>query len=300
MEIISNFELYGNEGFSKSKRFRCFEKINIFLFLALVAEIIYLICILYFLGNQKGIFLELNYRKYQLNNDNEELNHELNENIEKNHLYNSEIKDKKEKMKIFDDYIRNYTQLTKELINGNLTNNEIYIKLKEKNNEKIKKINELRLIKENSKINFKQIIDSIIIDKEVELNNIINLIDNLNPNEIKNRIKLCYRGENFNLNLTEAFEKCDLKNNIPYLILFQTDIFKRYGAFISANSDKNSLNFAILPNGFISKTKIQELDLNRKKSLIYIINLIKEYKFDNSENSLESRSKIFDLEIFHI
>ena len=156
------------------------------------------------------------------------------------------------------------------------------------------------MIREKSRADIKQIIDSNIIDKKIELTYIINLIGNINPNEIKNKFRLCYRGEKHNFNFTKAYEKCEIVKNQSFLLLFQTNIFKRYGAYISNNNEQNSINFAILPNGFINGTKIEYLDLNRKKSLIYIINLIKKNKYDNNKNNLDFRSFINDFELFII
>ena len=51
MEHISNFELYGNMGYTKSKPFRCFEKIIIFLILAFIVLLLYLISVLSILKN---------------------------------------------------------------------------------------------------------------------------------------------------------------------------------------------------------------------------------------------------------
>ena len=300
MEHISNFELYGNEGFTKLKPFRCFEKINIFLFLSFAIEIVYLICVLYVLNNKTYLFIELNYRKYELNSNNQKLNHKLYQAIDRNYSYDKEIGEKENNIKKLEEYINNYNQISKELLNSDFTNNELYIKLRENNNEKNIKIEELKLIREKSRADIKQIIDSNIIDKKIELTNIINLIGNINPNEIKNKFRLCYRGEKHNFNFTKAYEKCELVKNKSFLLLFQTNIFKRYGAYISNNNEQNSINFAILPNGFINGTKIEYLDLNRKKSLIYIINLIKKNKYDNNKNNLDFRSFINDFELFII
>ena len=300
MEHISNFELYGNEGFTKLKPFRCFEKINIFLFLSFAIEIVYLICVLYVLNNKTYLFIELNYRKYELNSNNQKLNHKLYQAIDRNYSYDKEIGEKENNIKKLEEYINNYNQISKELLNSDFTNNELYIKLRENNNEKNIKIEELKLIREKSRADIKQIIDSNIIDKKIELTNIINLIGNINPNEIKHKFRLCYRGEKHNFNFTKAYEKCEIVKNQSFLLLFQTNIFKRYGAYISNNNEQNSINFAILPNGFINGTKIEYLDLNRKKSLIYIINLIKKNKYDNNKNNLDFRSFINDFELFII
>ena len=53
-------------------------------------------------------------------------------------------------------------------------------------------------------------------------------------------------------------------------------------------------------NGYVFGTNIEEISIERRQSLLYIINLIKKYKYDNEENSLDSNSIINDLEIFKI
>ena len=300
MEHISNFELYGNEGFTKSKPFKCFEKINIVLAVLFIMEIIYLICTLNFLNTKTTQFNELNYRKYVLNSKNEKLSKELYQAKIKNNKYNKEIDDKNNKIKTLDEYINNYNDLSKELLKSNFTDNELYIKTKEKNNKKINEINNLKLLRKKIKIDLRGEADSVIFDSENEFNNIINLMNNISIIDVKNKTILCYRGNNDNLNLTEAYNKCELSHNISFLLIFQNNIYKRYGAFISNNTEQNSFIFDIKNNGYVHRSDIEELGFNRKQSLMYIINLIKKYKYDNKENSLDSKSIINDLEIFQI
>ena len=300
MEHISNFELYGNEGYTKSKPFKCFEKINIVLAVIFIIEIIYLICTCNFLNKKTYQFNELNYRKYELNSNNDKLSQELYQAKLKNNEYNEEILDKQHKIKTLEDYINNFNNMSKKLLNSNFTDNELYIKTKEKNIKKRKNINNLKLLLKKSKKDFGGNFDSIILDSETEFNNIIKLISNANMTEIKNKTKLCYRGENSNLNLTQAYDKCELYKNISFLIIFQNNIYKRYGAFISNNNAQNSFIFGIYNNGYVFGTNIEEISIERRQSLLYIINLIKKYKYDNEENSLDSNSIINDLEIFKI
>ena len=295
MEHISNFELYGNLGYTKSKPFRCFEKIIIFLILVFVIELLYLVGVLNVLNNEKGKFYELNYRKYSLNNKNEKLNQELYESIAKNYSFDEEIEEKNNKIEVFENYITNYTKLTKDFLQLPFSDNNVFIKLKERNDKKNKIINCLELRKDRVKKNFTEKIDSKIIDKESELNNILNLI--MKVNEQNNPFKLCYRADT-NFNFAEAYEKCKLKENNSFMILYQTNIYERYGAFISKNKERSTFVFAIYPNGEIYRINIDELDPNRSQSLIYIFNLIKQIKYNSFENSLFSKLTINDFEIF--
>ena len=297
MEHVSNFELYGNMGYTKAKPFLCFEKIVIFLILVFIIELLYLVGVLNVLSNKTKQFNELNYRKYELNTKNEKLNQEYCQAVEKNYLFDDEIEEKNDKIKVLDKYIYNYTQLSKEFMKSPLSDNKIYIKIKEKNEKKSKIIDNLKLMKDKEKKDITEKIDSKIIDKESELNNILNLI--MKVNEQNNPFKLCYRADNNNLNFEDAYQKCKLReNNNSFMILYQTNLYERYGAFISKNKERSTFVFAIYPNGVLYRINIEELDSNRRQSLIYIINLIKQIKYNNNENSLYSKLVINDLEIF--
>ena len=297
MEHVQNFELYGNMGYTKAKPFRCFEKIVIFLILIFIIELLYFIGVLNVLNNKTKQFNELNYRKYELNTKNEKLNQEYCQAVEKNYSFDDEIEEKNEKMNVLDKHIYNYTQLSKEFLKSPLSDNKVYIKIKEKNEKKLKIIENLNIKKDKEKKDFIEKIDSKIIDKESELNNILNLI--MKVNEQDNPFKLCYRADNNNLNFADAYEKCKLKeNNNSFMILYQTNLYERYGAFISKNKERSTFVFAIYPNGVLYRINIEELDSNRRQSLIYIINLIKQIKYNNNENSLYSKLVINDLEIF--
>ena len=303
MEHISNFELYGNEGYTKSKPFKCFEKINVFLAVVLIMEIIYLICTFNILNKKTYQFNELNYRKYELESNNVKLSQEFCQTEIKNNEYNKEIEDKNNKIKTLEDYINDYNNLSKELLKSNFTNNELYIKSKENNNKKRNIINDLKLLRKKIKIDLEGNADSVIFDSEYEFNNIINLMNNVSLIEIKNKTILCYRGDKDTLNLTEAYTKCEISKNISFLLIFQNNMYKRYGAFISNNREQNSFIFDISNNGNVHGTNLEEISFNRRQSLMYIINIIKKYKYDNKENkenSLDSNSIINDIEIFKI
>ena len=84
------------------------------------------------------------------------------------------------------DYINNFNNVSKELLNSNFTDNELYIKTKEKNIKKRKNISDLKLLLEKAKKDFGGNFDSIILGSESEFHNIINLISNANAAEIRN------------------------------------------------------------------------------------------------------------------
>ena len=300
MEHISNFELYGNEGYTKSKPFKCFEKINVILAVVFIMEIIYFIYTFNILNKKTYQFNELNYRKYELESNNVKLSQEFCQVEIKNNEYNKEIEDRNNKIKTLEEYINDYNNLSKELLKSNFTNNELYIKTKEKNNKKRNIINDLKLLHKKVKIDLEGNAYSVIFDSEYEFNNIINLMNNASLIDIKNKTILCYRGDKDTLNLTVAYKKCELSKNNSFLLIFQNNMYKRYGAFISNNREQNSFIFDIYNNGDVHGTNLEEISFNRRQSLMYIINIIKKYKYDNKENSLDFNSIINAIEIFKI
>ena len=147
---------------------------------------------------------------------------------------------------------------------------------------------------------------------------------------IQNRFRLCYRAEDNNLNFTEAYYKCKLQNDVSFVLVYQTYTYQRYGIFIPNQKEISSFTFSgiqrslmtlenqgaekffgepsldirdfisINNDGIVSGKVIENLDLSRKQSSIYIINLIKKNKDNKEENSFDSMSNINDLEIFLI
>ena len=155
-------------------------------------------------------------------------------------------------------------------------------------------------MKEKEKSAFRTKCDSIIFDNVKELYNIVKLMTYSKIYNIQNRFRLCYRAEDNNLNFTEAYYKCKLQNDVSFVLVYQTYTYQRYGIFIPNQKEISSFTFSINNDGIVSGKVIENLDLSRKQSSIYIINLIKKNKDNKEENSFDSMSNINDLEIFLI
>ena len=298
MEHISNYELYGNIGYTKAKPFPYLEKITVLLFIIIILSILYLICLLFFITNKTYQLNTLNYKKYILDSDIVKLNQKYYESFEKNYSFDEEFKEYTKKIKLKEDYINNYIELTKELFYSNYSDGNVFIKLQEQNKQKEKKVDELKTFLDNSKENIMTKFNSKIFDEEIELNNLWNLITNNYQNKSIETMKLCYRGENKKINLNDAYENCLLNNANSFLMIFQNNLYNRYGVYISNNDKKESFTFLINSDGFIKKRKIEELDSSRKQSLLYLINLIIKNYYDNSEYSLDLNSSLNIIELF--
>ena len=123
-------------------------------------------------------------------------------------------------------------------------------------------------------------------------------------------MKLCYNGEDNKIDISEAYNKCDLSRDIPFLIVLQTDKFKRYGIYISNMKE----NYAFVFTFNFEKKEMQQIELNnnnQRQSIIFLFNLIKNMKFDddklfiieNKEEEIKEELKdlkVTDLEIFYI
>ena len=203
-----------------------------------------------------------------------------------------------------EEEIANYKKMSSYLLNNFTPTTEALVREKERTSKKIFLINELKSKIRNSNKIFREKFNSKIIDSlyEIYSNELLT-----NKNNI-HELKLCYNGENNKIDISEAYSKCDLDRDIPFLIVLQTDKFKRYGIYIS---DKKE-NFAFVFTFNFEKKQVQQIELNnnQRQSIIYLFNLIKNMKFENDKLFIieekddikeEIRDlKVTDLEIFYI
>jgi hypothetical protein len=172
----------------------------------------------------------------------------------------------------------------------------------------------------NSNKNFREKYHTTILDSQDELDNIKALI-NMNNNNIKD-FNLCYRGENDNINFGEAYDKCDFKKDLQFIILLQTITFQRYGIYISNIKSKNSFIFYFPLKSYDKNKKIKmekkriELNELQRQSFIYILNFLQKNVnskiLNNSGDTNDNKDKdimdeniikdfkIVNIEIFHV
>lgn len=308
MKKFKNYESleFGKENNNRQekKQDHLWVKIGILLVLIIIFQIIYIICINSYLKEKNNELIDLNYKKYILENGNKKLYNELNEYLTNKHSYEHKFQKLEKEIKRKEEEIVNYKNKSRYLLDNFNPTTEALLREKEKTNKKISLINELKIKIKNSNKIFREKFNSRIIDSLYEIYSIELLTNKNNIHELK----LCYNGEDNKINISEAYNKCDLNRDMPFLIVLQTDKFKRYGIYISNKKD----NYAFVFTFNFEKKQIQQIELNnnQRQSIIYLFNLIKNMKFendklfiieDNEENKEEIRDlKVTDLEIFYI
>ena len=273
-------------------------KIGIFLVLIIIFQIIYIICINSYLKEQNDKLLQINFKKYLLEDGNKKLYEELHEDVLTKYSDDEILKQTDIDIKRKDEEIGEYIKKSNHLLNTFSPTTETFIRIKEENDKKKLKINELNLKLIDSNKELREKYNTKIIDSINELNSIQSLIHKYNLNNIK----LCYKGENEEINFAEAYDKCDFNKDISILIVFQTDIYERYGIYISNKKDNNSMVFSF--NFKKKENKSVEISDTQRQSFIYLINLVKEaISNNNNDNKNKNNMKelnVVDLEVFHI
>ena len=273
-------------------------KIGILLVLIIIFQIIYIICIHSIIKEKNNQLLQVNFKKYLLEDGNKKIYNELKENILTKYSIDEELKNNDKDIKKREQEIIEYKQKSNYLLNNFSPTTETIIKLKEENKKKELILNELKSKLINSSIP----LNSEIIDSINEINSIESLT---NENNIKN-YKLCYRGKYDKIDFSDVYDKCDFDKNISLLIVFQTYIYERFGIFISNKKENNCFIFSF---NFNNKKERKIIDINdtQKKSFIFLINLIKDLKFNNEKKDKDKEKdneiknlNIIDLEVFHI
>ena len=277
-------------------------KIGILLVLIIIFQIIYIICIESNLNDQKEELIQLNFKKYILDNGNNKLYQELHEDMLIKYSDEETINKLEKEIIRKDVEIANYKNMSNYLLNNFSPTTETLIKIKEENNKRVLEINNLKSELINSNKTFREKYNTKIIDSKQEFNTIKILINNNNIYDLK----LCYSGANNEINYSEVYNKCDLSKDISFLIVFQTDKFERYGVYLSSKKDNNSLIFSFN----FRKKEYQQIELNnaQRQSIIYLLNLIKNMIFNNEnkdrlndeDNENIKYLNITDLEIFYI
>lgn len=309
-----NFEVDENKTNNpkKVKKSHSFARINIVLTLIIIFQIIYLIRIFSTVKEKNNQLTRLNFKKYLLDNGNKKLDQELNEIFQEEYSFEEENKKKDKEIKIKEEQIKKYKKMSSNLLHN--ISPETLVKLKEENKDKKIKIDELKLILDNNSKIFREQFNTKIIDSKKEFNIIETLINKKN-NKI-NDFKLCYIGQNEDINYGDAYDKCDFNKDTPFLILFQTNKFERYGIYLSNRIQNNSFVFSFPLNnknfGKILESESFELNNYQRQSLIYLLNLVKNLNNDDNNNKdkdskdnnnnidEEKYFNITDLEIFHI
>ena len=316
-----NFEIEDNKNNNsgkKGKQSHSCAKIIILLILIIIFEIICLICVKSRVSEKNYELTRLNFKNYLLDIGNKKLDLELKEIFITKYSLIEDIKEKDKEIITKKTNIEKYLNMSSYLLNNYSPTLETLIKIKAEIDNKTIILNQLKTLLNNTNKNFREKYHTIILDSQDELNNIKTLI-NMNNNNITN-FNLCYRGENDNINFGEAYDKCDLKKDLQFIILLQTITFRRYGIYISNIKSNNSFifYFPLKDNDKTRKIKMEKkrIELNelQRQSFIYILNLLQKsvndknlndtgdnkYNKDIIDENIVKDFKIADIEIFHI
>ena len=318
-----NFEIEDNKNNSsgkKEKKSHSCAKIIILLILIVIFEIIYLISIKSRVFEKNDELTRLNFKKYLLDTGNKKLDLELTEAFITKYSLIEDINKTEKEINTKETNIEKYINMSSYLLNNYSPTLETLIKIKAEIDDKTIILNQLKSLLNNSNKNFREKYNTIILDSQDELNNIKALI-NMNNNNI-NDFNLCYRGENDNINFGEAYDKCDFKKDLQFIILLQTITFQRYGIYISNIKSKNSFIFYFPLKSYDKNKKIKmekkriELNELQRQSFIYILNFLQKNvnskilndsgdTNDNKDKDIMDENiikdfKIVNIEIFHV
>lgn len=304
MEKIKNYENFEvDEPINKVRDSHLFAKIVIVLILIIIFEILYLRFIRSSIKEKDKQLSEINMKFYLLGDGNKKLDMELKEMYERDYAYDDRLKKKDKELKSKENQIKRFKKEAIKALKDIPTPDE-FEKIKEQNNDKKKKINELKLQLNDKAKAFREKFNIKIIDTFDELNIVKDLIkNNIDKNEEIN-FDICYSSEESDFNFSEASNKCKLKDK-SFLIILQTNLFDRYGIYFDNNEKGSSFVFDL--NNKEKKENLFEsqwvkLTDEQKQNLILLFNLVKELKFENKKKEIDyiNYSNMTEIEIFNV
>ena len=310
MEKIKNYENFEvdddnkDDAISKLRQCHLLAKIIIILSVIIVFLIIYLLVIYSSIKETNSEISNINLKKYMLADGNKKLDRTLNEDFKTDYAYDEETKKKDNEIKSKEKLIKDYKHKIKKL-QKTLNNSQTIEEILEINNEKQQKIDELKSGLNNNIKVFREQFNSKIIDSSHELNIIKNLLnENLDKDNNDINLNLCYSYDNSHgeFNFDEANYSINFNENKHYLLLFQTNIFGRYGIVFENDNDDNYLIFDL------NNKKKDMLEYNTLKfkfdrqNLKLLLNNIKDYNFENKNKDIDyiKYTNITELEIYKI
>jgi hypothetical protein len=232
---------------------------------------------------------------------NKKLDRALNEDFKKDYAYDEETKKKDNEIKSKEKLIKDYKHKIKKL-QKRLNNSQPIEEILEFNNDKQKKIDELKSGLTNNIKAFREQLNTKIIDSNNELNKIKSLIKNdVEMGDINDiNFHLCYSYDvthGNELNYDETNYAINFNENKYYLLLFQTNMFTRYGIFLKNLNNDNYLIFDL--NNDESNYLKFKFD---RQNLKLLLNNIKEYDFKNKNKEIDyiKYANITDLEIYKV
>lgn len=282
-----------------------FAKTIIVLILIIVFQYLYLFFILTKLKEKNRKLVDINFKKFLLDEGNKKLDSEIKNAYSKDSEYDERIKKINKEMDDRDSLIKDIKKSASKLLKK-LPPPENLEELKEKNNDKKKKINELKLVLNDSAKKFREKFNTQIIDSNDELIDIKNLIKNNIEKNNEINLDKCDGIYGNNLIFNESYYKCDLtSNNKTFLILIQTNFFNRYGVYFNNNEKKDTFAFDL--NNKNEKDNLYEnqrvkIGEEQKQNLTLLFDYIKYIKFDSKNKNIDYTKYEYmnELEIYNI
>lgn len=308
MKEYENFEIDDPEYLEtdKIRQYQFLAKIIIVLAIIIVFEIIFILVSYSSIKEKNSEISNINLKKYMIADGNKKLDRALNEDFKMDYAYDEETKKKDNEIKSKEKLIKDFKHKIKKL-QKSLNNSQAIEDLQEINNEKKENLKELKTNLESKIKTFRSQFNSRIFDSSHELNDIKALIENNIENEEKKEINfhLCYyydskQGKEFNYD--EATFTINFNENKVYVIVFQTDIYGRYGVIIPFKSDGKYLVFDM--NNKYKKDNLFETNWLEFKfdrtNLKLLLNNIKEFAFENKNKYIDymKYTNIVELEIY--
>ena len=313
MDKIKNYENFEveepkDESTDNIRQYHLLAKIIIILAVIIVFQIIYILVIYSSIKETNSDISNINLKKYILADGNKKLDRTLNEDFKNDYAYDEETKKKDNEIKSKEKLIKDYLHKTKKL-QKSLNNTQPLEEIIKVNNDKKEKINELKSNLYGHVKGFRDHFYTKIIDSDKELNGIKELIKHNIRNDAPNEINLnmCYsydieqNGPEFNYE--EAHYAINFNENKEYLMLFQTNMYGKYGIIL--NGDNKDNYYLIFDLNNQKKDPFESNWFNFKfdrQNLKVLLNNMKEYHFEkkNKEIDYGKYTNITELEIYKI
>ena len=289
----------------KIRQYKFLAKI-IILAIIIVFELIYILVSNSSIKEKNLEISNINLKKYMIADGNKKLDRALNEDFKMDYAYDEETKKKDNEIKSKEKLIKDFKHKIKKL-QRSLNNSQPIEDIQAINNEKKEKVNELKTNLEGKIQAFRSQFNSRILDSSHELSDIKALLKTNIEYEEKEDINLhlCYyydskQGNEFNYE--EATFAINFNEIKVYVIVFQTDIYGRYGVILPFKSEGKYLVFDM--NNKYKKDNIFETNWLEFKfdrtNLKLLLNNIKEFAFENKNKYIDymKHTKIIELEIY--
>ena len=308
MKEYENFEIDDPEYLEtdKIRQYQFLAKIIIVLAIIIVFQIIYILVSYSSIKEKNSEISNINLKKYMIADGNKKLDRALNEDFKMDYAYDEETKKKDNEIKSKEKLIKDFKHKIKKL-QKSLNNSQPIEDLQAINNEKKDNLKELKSDLEEKIKTFRSQFNSRIFDSAHEISDIKTLLENNYENEEKKdfNLHLCYyydikQGKEFNYD--EATFAINFNENKVYVIVFQTDIYGRYGVILPFKNEGKLLVFDM--NNKYKKNNLFEtnwLDFKfDRTNLKLLLNNIKEFAFENKNKYIDymEQTNIIELEIY--